>query len=269
MKKTHLWLLAAIVTFTLLNTSCGNKNVSLSVSKEEMSFTSTGGQEIVRVEADCDWVVEVSENAQWIHVNPLNGSKTGIIAVTVDANKNTEERSSTINVVSENRKVKKMIRVNQEKVEITQIHNKLWFLYFYERWATDYKDDYIEDSYEHWNYYIDESYDNWFMYFMEDNKGYQAHTKNGDTVYYAYDYVYYPLGDSLYINFQVDTNVVEDYHATIRLLTEDRFEFSDEFTPHRFEKLYLANLSDKRGLFNINPAKVMKKEHGPLIQVER
>ena len=268
MNKRLLWLLTVVVTITLYCTSCGKK-IHLKVSKEEMYFTSVGGSEIVSIDADCNWVVDINEHIDWVHATPINGKGNGVVKIDIDPNISLDDRSTVITRASENGKIQNNIKISQEKVVITHIHNKFWYLYEYERWATDYKDDYIDDSYEHWDYYIDESYDNWFFYFMEDSTGYQIHTKHGDTIYYAYDYIYYPLGDSLYINFRVDTNVVEDYHATIRLLTTDRFQFSDEFYPHRFEKLYLARVSDERKSLNINPKKVLKKEHGPIITVER
>ena len=267
MRKSHLYPLIAFAILTLSFASCGKK-IHLSVSKEEMNFTSTGGAEIVSVDADCDWVVDVNESITWIHPTPTSGSNNGVIKIDVDPNISLDRRATVISVVSSNGQIKNDIRIQQDQVEITNIHNKFWYLYEYERWATDYKDDYIDDSYEHWNYYIDEAYDNWFFYFKDDSTGYQIHSKHGDTVYYAYDYIYYPLGDSLYINFQVDTNVVEDYHATIRLLTDDRFQFSDEFFPHRFEKLYLAKVSDERKSIQIHPEKIMKKGHGPIIEME-
>lgn len=268
MRKNLYYLLALMVTLAIVGTSCGKKN-NVIVSKESMHFTSQGGTDVVSVDANCKWTVDLDENITWIHVNPTQGENNGVVKVDVSPNNSLDERSAFVSFVSENGSVKKDLQITQEKVEITQIHNKFWYLYEYERWATDYKDDYIYDSYEHWNYYIDESYDNWFFYFMEDSTGYQIHTKGGDTIYYAYDYIYYPLGDSLYINFQVDTNVVEDYHATIRHLTNDRFQFIDEFYPHRFEMLYMARVSDERKNIQVNPKKVMKKEHGPIITVER
>jgi hypothetical protein len=111
-------------------------------------------------------------------------------------------------------------------------------------------------------------FDNWFFYFRDDSTGYQIHTKNEDTIMYAYQYIYYPEGDSLYINFETDS-VVEDYHATIHELNSENFVFSDEYRSHHFEKLYMAKIYENRGVIHVNPKKVMKKERGPLIPIDK
>jgi len=269
MKNNHFWLVAVILSLGLLTVSC-NKKENIKVGKTELNYAPIGGGDIIPIEADCQWYVDY-DNVDWIDFTPKSGTNNGAVIVTVAKNNTYDERTANINIVSESGKVRETIKISQGKYEIVDIHNKFWFLYEYERWATDYQNDYIPDSYEHWDYYAEAEYDNWFFYFLDDNTGYQMHTKNYDTVYYAYDYVYYPFGDSLYIRFESDstTTEIEDYHATIHNLTQDRFQFSDEFSPHQFENLFLANVTRQRGEFKINPKKVMKKERGPIIQVEK
>ena len=256
-----------MIGLTLLGGSCCKKP-NLNVSKDEIVFSSAGGNGIVQVDADCNWTVSKDGTYDWFTLSRTTGSNQGVILVTVQDYHSHYERNASFTVSSSNGKVSKTVRIVQQPIDIIDIHNKVWFLHEYERWATDYQDDYIDDSYEHWNYYIDESFDNWFFYFMADSTGYQYHTKNGDTIIYSYRYIYYPLGDSLYINFQTDTTEVEDYHAVIHELNQQNFVFSDEFYSHRFEKLYMANISVKKESIKMNPAKLRKKGKGPLIQVE-
>ena len=212
--------------------------------------------------------VDINETIDWIKATPSSGKNNGAVVLTISKNTTYGARNAVITILSGTGRTRHEIKITQDKIDIVEISNRFWFLYEYERWATDYKDDYIDDSYEHWQYYIDESFDNWFFYFQDDSTGYQIHTKAGDTINYIFDYIYYPFGDSLYINFRTEDEDVEDYHATINLLNIDRFQFSDEFYPHRFEHLYLANVSYHKNKLYINPKKVMKKEKGPLIKVE-
>lgn len=243
------------------------KKPQIELSKTAISFSSAGGTSAVVVEADCDWNVDYKGDHEWYTLSRMSGTNQGVILVTVEEQHSHFERSAYFTVTSSNGKVSKSVQVIQQPIAIVDIHNKVWFLHEYERWATDYADVYIDDSYKHWNYYIDESFDNWFFYFMADSTGYQLHTKNGDTTAFAYSYIYYPLGDSLYINFVTDSTEVEDYHATILELNQQNFVFFDEFLPHQFEKLYMANIST-RSPFTVSPNKIKKRKGGPLIPIE-
>ena len=267
MKTKQFWIAVIFMTLAVYTTSCGKKQ-NITISKETLNFAGIGGQDIIPIKADCNWFIDYEEGLDWLEINPKSGQNNGAILINVDKNTTFGERNATITVVSESGQIRRNVQINQAKIDIVNIHDKFWYLYEYERWATDYKDDYIEDSYEHWDYYIGEEYDNWYFYFLDDSTGYQVRARHGDTIYYAYDYIYYPFSDSLYINYKTDDSIVEDYHATIHLLTEQRFQFSDEFKPHRFENLFLANVSSRAKL-RIDPAKVMKKERGPIIQTER
>lgn len=268
MKTNRLWIAAWMLGLSICFLSCV-KTPNLTVSKDEITFSSAGGHGLVTVDADCDWSVAYSGAHEWYTVSRTMGSKKGVIVVKVEEHQSHYERNASFTVTSSNGKVSRTVKVVQQPIAIVDIHNKVWFLHEYERWAMDYQNEYIEDSYEHWNYYIDESFDNWFFYFMADSTGYQLHTKNGDTVAYAYTYIYYPLGDSLYINFVTDTTVTEDYHAVIHELNHDNFVFSDEYRSKQYEKLFMANISTKRGPIKVSPDKIRKKEKGPMIEVER
>lgn len=267
MKTNRLWIAAWMICLSICFCSCGKKQ-NLTISRNEVVFSSAGGNAIVTVDADCDWKVNYNGEHDWYSLSRMTGSNQGVILITVQEHNSHYDRNASFSVTTSNGRVTRTVRIVQQPIAIVDIHNKVWFLHEYERWNTDYQNDYIEDSYQHWNYYIDESFDNWFFYFMDDSTGYQLHTKNGDTITYAYNYIYYPLGDSLYINFETDTTIVEDYHAVIHELNQDNFIFSDEYRPHQFEKLYMANISIHKGPIKINPKNIRKKEKGPLIQVE-
>lgn len=153
-------------------------------------------------------------------------------------------------------------------IDYSKIVGKVWFTRTYERWNTDYYDQYIPESYRSWTYDIDPGCENWFWYFFEDDVCYQIHTKDYDTVYYPFEFKYYPNGDSIYINFITVDTTLEDYHATIQQLDDNYFIFSDEYRPHQFEKITMTNVTgDTRSEFKLNPKKVKNKAGGPLIPI--
>ncbi len=268
MKKQHIWMVILMIGVVIASTSCRKKQ-HVEVSVESMTFGYAGGTDVFQIEADCDWTIEKDGEADWIEITPTQGTNNATVSVMVKMNTNSTDRSSSIRVVSANGKVKRVILITQAKVDITLISNKYWFLYFYERWATDYYNQPIPEEYRTYNYYSNEGYENWFFYFFNNNRGYQLHTHDYDTVIYQYDYVYYPDGDSLYINFDTySDSLVEDYHVVVQQLDSERLLLRNEYRPHQFEKLTMANVSSsKRGIY-INPKKIKPKPRGPLIPID-
>jgi len=265
--KRHIYWIGALLVLVFALGSCGKKQ-HLEVNKNTIVFNSYGGTDMFSIVSDCDWSIEMDNSQNWLTIEPLVGGKdTTNVVVTAAHNVHNYNRSTHFTVVSDNGRVRKEIAVNQEKIEIEFIQNKVWFLRFYERWDCDFYNVVIPESYRNWTYYTDYGNENWFLYFTENNVGYQVRIQGADTTYYAYDYEYYPDGDSLYILFQTVDETVEDYHSVIHELNNERFTFSDEYGWHEFEKLYLFNVStSKRNEFKINPKKIAKKPAGPLIQ---
>ena len=265
--KRHFFWIGALLVLVFAFSSCRKKQ-HIEVNKEQIVFNSFGGTDLLRIVSDCDWSINTDNSQDWMQVAPLMGSKdTTNVVITAAPNEHNYDRSTRFTVVSSNGKVQKEIAVLQEKIDIDFIHNKIWFLRNYERWDCDYFYNVIPESYRSWIYYADYGRETWFFYFMEDNSGYEIRVQGPDTVYYPYNYQYYPEGDSLYIIFQTVDETIEDYHATIHELNNERFTFSDEWGWHEYEKLYLVNVSmGKRSEMRINPKKIAKKPAGPLIQ---
>lgn len=269
MIKKHLSLFVLIgIVLSLATTSCG-KRQHVYLSKNNVIITPAGGLRTITVYSDCHWTVERIGNADWLTVDPMEGGDGDVIHIRAGEYNELQDRSAIIRVVSENGKVKKNITITQRRIDMADIINKVWFMHFYERWETDFYGEFIEDSYRTWRYYAEPEYDNWFFYFMEDSTGYQWRAKNYDTVYYAFNYIFYPLEDSLYINYETDSSeVVEDYHTIIEQLDDEAFIFQNEYREHRFERLTMANVSAHEKRPFVKPDKVMKKPSGPIIQVE-
>lgn len=267
-KNTLIALIILAVTWSF--TSCKPRQ-HIELSKQNTIFSPRGGVDWITITADCDWTIEKEKGSDWFELNQTSGSKNATISITVGKNSELYDRAANFTVISANGKVKKTVLVTQTKYDIKDIVDKAWFLRFYERWDTNYYGELIEDSYQNWTYYSEEGYQNWFLFFVDDNNGYQMRTKDGDTIYYPYEYHYYPEGDSLYIKFQTSDESVEDYHCDIYQVDDEMFVFSNEWWPHRFEKLTnynVSNSSKARFSRHPNPKKVMKKPRGPFIQIE-
>lgn len=268
MKRTAIWIGVLFLALSVLTTSCGNMQ-HIDISKASMTYPYSGGNDVFRIEADCNW--EVVGAANWFTVNPTMGSKDGNVVVTVARNNSMQDRYATLYVVSENGKVRKSIDIIQTSADISVIINKVWFTLTDERWDTDYFNEVIPESYRIYSYYSNEGYENWFFYFLENNSGYQVRTFNGDTIYYPYNYTYYPDVDSLDISFEIegDSIVREDYHTIVHQLDEENFVISHAYRPHQYEKITSVNVTGtRREVFRINPKKIQRKPKGPLIPVK-
>lgn len=269
MKKSSFFttlILLLIGAFSL--SSCG-KRVEIELSKNLLSFSSAGGVEFIQVTANCMWSISMDENVNWFSVTPTEGENDGLLAITVNNYSESSDREASFTINSSNGKRHKKVTIHQNEIEIKEITDCVWFLEFYERWNIDYYHNFIEDSYEYWSYSPTYDQTHFFLYFLADSTGYQIKTQNGDTVFFPYNYVYYPAGDSLYINFETVNDAPEDYHATIDALNDEVFIFHDEWKTNFFEKLNLMRLAiqEQKSTLYINPNKVQKKQHGPLVDV--
>ena len=159
---------------------------------------------------------------------------------------------------------------DEEKVINTMI-NRVWFTTKEERWNTDYNNDSIDFSYRAWDYYMIPGSENWLWYFMEDNVGYEVHTKDYDTIYYRFEYSYRYRDNSLFVSFESVDGSTEEYRASIVHLDDLNFIWQHEYRSHSFEKVTTENVtgdSKRGGVFNLNPKNVKRKPSGPMIQAE-
>ena len=276
MKRFSLVIWSLMTFSTVLFTACGgndSETQKLEVSKNMITFSFSGGVDFFDVDANCAWTIELDNTQSWLTVDPMssNDSLTSrSVALTASPNNSTNNRSTKLTVVSEDGQLRREISVTQAKVEINPAIGKVWFLRFYERWNTDYWNNYIPESYRTWTYYTDFEFENWYFYFFDDNTGYQINTHAGDTISYPYQYHYYPEGDSLLIVFEANSgNTIEDYHAVIHELNDVNFSFSDAYRPHYYEKLNMINVTgSKNNTIKINPKTITTKPAGPLIPVK-
>lgn len=273
MKRQTFWIVAILLGIMVVSTSC-RKRQHIDILKDHIAFNYLGGSDVFSIVSDCDWSIEMDESIHWFTVDPTTGSSDStFVVVTAEQNNSGYDRNAMITVVSTNGKVRKTIEIVQNWVDISAIEERLWFLRYYTRWDTDYANHVIPESCREFYYYTQEDMHNWYLYFADDTLGYEVHiyptNLNGerDTVYHEFEYVYYPLGDSLLISFEtVSDSLVEDYHATINELNKDYFNFTNEYLWHRFERLDMVNLSRSRATFDIKPEKIKPKPAGtPLI----
>jgi hypothetical protein len=265
MKKNIFFI--GILSVLLLISSCGKKQ-HITVSRDRFLFDMNGGAIAFDITADCDWFIDQDHTVSWVSLSQTQGSHDGRVTVYVQSNAEQTERSTLLSVVSANGKIHKQLYVQQNTdINSGMLTGNIWFLRFYERWDLDYYNQIIDESYRSWTYYVGEDYRDWFFYFA-DTIGYLIQTYQGDTLYSPYHYVYYPQNDSLYLNFETLTDTIEDYYARIHELTSERFTLSNEYAHNRFEKLYTVNVTVSKQDFKINPAKIVKKSHGPIITIK-
>ena len=264
MKKHLFWIGMATILLLFVASSCRKKQ-HLLVSKSSIAFEYAGGSASFDIEADCSWTIEAS--ASWFTVSQTSGSNSATITVSAPANPSSTWLSGTLTVISSNKKITQTVNVAQAR-DIAILINKVWFTTFYERWNTNYYNDSLPDSYRYWQYNSNPGSENWFWYFLEDAVSYQIHTKDYDTVYYPFEYTYYPDGDSIYINYVTVDETIEDYHATFKRLDNQYFILVNEYRPHQFERITSANVTGgSKSEFRINPKKVKNKPAGPLITI--
>ena len=264
MKKHLVWIGIVAVMLLFVASSCCKKQ-HITVSKNSIGIAYSGGSDSFQIEADCEWAIEASDN--WFSISQTSGNNNATITVSAPANNSILWRQGQLTVTSTNGKSSQTVSVAQGR-DISILVNKIWFTSFYERWNTDYNNDSIPDSYRYWQYYSNPGYENWFWYFLADQTSYQIYTKNYDTVYYPFEYIYYPEGDSIYINFLTTDSTVEDYHATFNRLDNDLFIILNEYRPHQFERITSNNVTgNSKSRIKINPKKVKNKPAGPLITI--
>ena len=257
-----------LFALAVLSVSCGKKQ-HIVISKASLTYTYSGGIDVFRVEADCNW--EITGMPDWVSVNPTSGSGNGNVAVRVQRNTSSQDRNTLLYVVSDNGRTKKGIQVFQVLADINVILRKVWFTVTDERWDTDYLDNVIPESYRSYRFYSNEGFENWFFYFYDDHSGVQVYTHDGDTKYYPYTFTIYPDVDSLDISFEVvgASTIMEDYHTIVHQLDNEFFSFSHAYRPHQFELVTTANVTgDQKKDLKINPKKVQAKPKGPLIPVK-
>lgn len=267
MRKHFIWIGFVAVILLSVSTSCRKKQ-QLTVTKDSLTYNSSGGMDIFQVVANCEWTIKPS--ADWFYVGQTTVSND-TTTVPVFAQKNTSSvgRSGMLTVTSSNGKIERHIQVNQTKIEYSSLTKKVWFTRTHERWNTDYYGDSIPDSYRFWRYYANPGTENWFWYFYADTLSYLIHTKDYDTVYYPFEYKCKPELDQFYVNFVTTDSTMEDYNASINQLDDNYFIFTNEYRPHHFEKNTLTDVTGgSKSTFTINPKKVKLKPAGPMIPVK-
>ena len=72
--------------------------ITLDVTNKSMDFPPVGAEINFTISSNFEWTVTVLNDAQWLKVNPRNGSDNRTVTVIADPNQNTDSRSTTITV---------------------------------------------------------------------------------------------------------------------------------------------------------------------------
>ena len=245
-KKTNFLAFAVMMIVTAALVGC-KKPDSLLVSNQNLWFGTGAGTQTIEVTANCEWSIGINDNADWYTISPTNGKNDGVITITVEAMEDTDYRGSSFVITSPGGHIRRTVFVTQNKLDFDGLINKVFGVMSVEHWNTDYFGQIIEDSYKHHEYDPTDTTTGYLMFFLEDGKGYQRDHHNDTAVYYAFDYEYNPVDQSLKIDFETVTGAPESYTPTVLTASDSLFRFIHEYLDNWWER------ADMRKVGTINP----------------
>ena len=186
----------------------------------------------------------------------------GGLAISVQHYEGSDYRSSSFTITSEHGFTTAKVFLSQNKLEFDEIFNMVFGVSKLERWNTDYFGQMIEDSYKHWEFNPYDTTTGYMMYFFEDGHGVQRDHHNDSVVYYTFTYDYNAANRSLYIEFDLVSDSLENYSVNVLTASEELFRFHHEYKPNFWER------ADMRKVGTITPGeksllmRAAKKRHG-------
>lgn len=237
------------------------KNEVIELSKYELWFPKEAETKTIEVTSNCKWTVTIDDNADWYTVSPMSGENGGCIAISVQPYEGSDYRSSSFTITSEHGFTTAKVFLSQNKLEFDEIFNMVFGVSKLERWNTDYFGQMIEDSYRHWEFNPYDTTTGYRMYFFEDGHGVQRDHHNDSVVYYTFTYDYNAANRSLYIEFDLVSDSLENYSVNVLTASEELFRFHHEYKPNFWER------ADMRKVGTITPGeksllmRAAKKRH--------
>lgn len=242
-KKTNLLTMAAL---SVLMALVGCKKNSVLVSSQDVWFGLEAGTKTIEVTANCEWTVELKDDADWYTVTPTSGENDGTITVTVEALEDADYRGTMFVITSPGGHIRRTVFVSQNKLDFDGMVNKVFGVMELEHWNTDFFGQIIEDSYRHKIYDPYDTSTGYLMYFLENGKGVQRDHHNDTAVYYAFDYEYDPVNQILHIDFETITGAPESYSPNVLTASDSLYRFRHEYKSNWWERADMR----KVGVFN-------------------
>lgn len=223
------------------------KKEIIELSDYDLWFPKESQTKAIELSANCKWTVSIDDGADWYTVSPMSGEHGTSLSVMVQPYEDTEFRSSSFTITSEHGWCAVTVRLSQNKLEFDEIFNMVFGVSKFERWNTDYFGQMIEDSYKSRLFNPYDTTTGYMMYFFEDGHGVQRDHHDASAVYYPFTYNYDVANRSLYIEFDVDSDSVENYNVSVLTASEELFRFVHEYKPNFWER------ADMRKVGTITP----------------
>lgn len=236
-KQSFLIVIAALLLMGAGLTSC-NPDYSIWVSSQDLRFGLEEETQTLIIRANCKWTITKEGDEDWYTVSPMSGKASdSIVTVTVKNYVNGDYRGAKFTVNSPRNRVSSMVFVSQNKIDFYSIINKVFGATDIEHWNTDYYNQIIEDTYNHWEYDPYDTTRGQLMYYFEDGKGIQRNRVIEDyPVYFPFEYEYDPDNNILHIEFELEEGGVEAYNWEVHCATDSLYRVYHEYKSHWFER---------------------------------
>lgn len=267
-KKSNFWLMAALTIMVAAGFSSCTKESKLIISTSNLWFGTEASSQKIEITANCKWVVNKLDDADWYTITPSDGKKDGTITITVEPMENSDFRESSFMITVPGGHIRRTVFISQNVLEFDGLYNKIFGVSSIEHWNTDYYGQIIEDSYHHWEYDPFDTLHGYWMYFLDDGTGAQKDSHADSTVWYLFNYEFNPITHDLQISFQTVDDSPENYNPDVLTASDSLFRFIHEYKEHFWERADMRKIGTvPTGEKAIITRKAIKrKSGGPIFQ---
>ena len=265
--KKHIHLLAMAALLLVVSFTGCVEDYHILVSSQDIRFGLDPGTQTFIIRSDCKWTIEKNEDVDWYTVSPMSGKATdSIVTVKVKGYPNGDYRGASFRVNSPG-----SVFVSQSVIDFYSMMNKVYGVTSLEHWNTDFYDQIVEDTYNHWEYNPYDTTQGQQMYFLEDGTGIQRNKViHEEPIYFPFTYEYNPINNTLHIEFETEEGGPESYDPEIICASDSIYRFYHEYKAHWHER------ADMRKIGVINPTektrllqKLTKRKQGQPIFIQK
>jgi hypothetical protein len=236
--KKHSQFLA--LTALLLIVAAGftgcRKKYQIQVPTNNICFGLEAGSQPFDLKANCEWTITKNDDVDWYTISPMSGKNDAILVITVEALEDADFREASFVINSPGGHESHTIFISQNRVDFEGFYNKVFGVSSVEHWNTDFYDQMIEDTYEHYEFNPYDTTTGYTMYFLADGTGVQMDHHKDTAVYYAFNYEYNPDGQILHIEFETVEDAPENYAPQVLTASDSLFRFIHEYKDHWWER---------------------------------
>ena len=271
--KKHIHLIAAIALLLLMAAGLTNcePDYQIWVSTQDLRFGLGEETQTFIIRANCKWSIMKEGDAEWYTILPMSGkANDSIVTVKVKDFSECDYRGAKFLVNSPGGHIHRTVFVSQNKINFYSMINKVYGAVSIEHWNTDFYNQIIEDTYNHWEYNPYDTTQGQLMYFLEGGKGVQRNRVIEDyPVYFPFEYEYNPVDNTLHIEFETEDGP-EPYDPEVLNASDSIYRFYHEYKPHWHERVDMRKIgvidpSEKECLMQ----KVTKRKSGQPIFIQK